>query len=116
MVFCRACGRQVHETAISCPGCGALQQHPGMAAFSGSGGTLLLPVPALILGIVVVLALFDQTSWDQDTFVGAFACSIGAVALGIAGISTQSRGRGMSIAGVVLGVIGFLGTVGRLAG
>src|SRR4051812_4530798 len=23
MVFCRACGKQIHNTAIACPGCGA---------------------------------------------------------------------------------------------
>lgn len=25
MVFCRGCGKQIHETATSCPHCGALQ-------------------------------------------------------------------------------------------
>jgi TM2 domain-containing membrane protein YozV len=25
MVFCRGCGKEIHETAVSCPQCGALQ-------------------------------------------------------------------------------------------
>jgi TM2 domain-containing membrane protein YozV len=25
MVFCRGCGKEIHETAISCPQCGAIQ-------------------------------------------------------------------------------------------
>jgi TM2 domain-containing membrane protein YozV len=25
MVFCRGCGKEIHETAISCPMCGAVQ-------------------------------------------------------------------------------------------
>lgn len=25
MVFCRACGKQLHKSAIACPGCGAMQ-------------------------------------------------------------------------------------------
>lgn len=25
MVFCRGCGREIHETAVSCPQCGATQ-------------------------------------------------------------------------------------------
>ncbi len=25
MVFCRGCGKEIHETALSCPQCGALQ-------------------------------------------------------------------------------------------
>ena len=26
MVYCTACGKQIHETAASCPACGAVQQ------------------------------------------------------------------------------------------
>jgi len=26
MVFCRACGKEVHETATFCPACGAIQR------------------------------------------------------------------------------------------
>lgn len=26
MVFCRGCGKQIHETARACPGCGAIQR------------------------------------------------------------------------------------------
>jgi uncharacterized membrane protein YvbJ len=25
MVFCRGCGKEIHETAVSCPQCGAIQ-------------------------------------------------------------------------------------------
>jgi TM2 domain-containing membrane protein YozV len=25
MVYCTACGKQIHETAVSCPACGAMQ-------------------------------------------------------------------------------------------
>src|SRR6266481_482086 len=25
MVFCRGCGKQIHESAVSCPACGAMQ-------------------------------------------------------------------------------------------
>ncbi|MBU3892264.1 TM2 domain-containing protein [Serratia rhizosphaerae] len=29
MVFCRGCGKEIHETARSCPHCGAPQPIPG---------------------------------------------------------------------------------------
>ena len=44
MVFCRACGRQIHVSAASCPGCGARQ----IAA--GESEKLLLP--AFVLCVV----------------------------------------------------------------
>ena len=42
MIFCRACGKQLHISAASCPGCGAVQQ----ATSQGSGKRIL---PALLL-------------------------------------------------------------------
>ena len=40
MVFCRACGKEIHETAIACPQCGAPQQasRPGKAIPDGVRG------------------------------------------------------------------------------
>ena len=41
MVFCRACGKQMHETATACPACGATQ------VAAGSSDKRILP--ALLL-------------------------------------------------------------------
>jgi len=32
MIFCRACGKQMHPTATACPGCGAVQSPPATLA------------------------------------------------------------------------------------
>lgn len=32
MLFCRACGKQIHQSATACPGCGATQSPVGMSA------------------------------------------------------------------------------------
>ena len=37
MVFCRVCGRQIHESAANCPGCGARQ------LLAGESEKLVLP-------------------------------------------------------------------------
>ncbi len=34
MVYCTVCGKQIHETAVSCPACGAMQ--PGRAAVAAA--------------------------------------------------------------------------------
>ena len=31
MVFCRACGKEIHESAVSCPFCGAIQKVDSVA-------------------------------------------------------------------------------------
>lgn len=42
MLHCRACGKQIHETAASCPGCGAVQA-------AGSSTTEKRILPAFLL-------------------------------------------------------------------
>jgi len=44
MVFCRGCGKEIHETAVSCPRCGAVQYDTAKSPQNQSG-TLWLPVP-----------------------------------------------------------------------
>lgn len=117
MVFCRGCGRELHETAATCPHCGAAQgatvaRRDHAPGASEPGGTLWLPVPALVCGVVAALAMLDDTAWDADTVRGLLFLSGVALVLGISGVATQTRGRGMSIAGIVLGAIGLLGALG----
>lgn len=45
MVFCRACGRQIHVAAAACPCCGA----PQSAAVAGSSEKRILPALLLCL-------------------------------------------------------------------
>lgn len=41
MLFCRACGKQIHQSATACPGCGAVQ--------SPAGATDKRILPAMLL-------------------------------------------------------------------
>jgi hypothetical protein len=41
MVFCRGCGKEIHETAPMCPLCGALQAGPTQTNSGRSVGKLL---------------------------------------------------------------------------
>ena len=41
MVFCRGCGKEIHETAPTCPLCGALQAGPAQARRARNAAKLL---------------------------------------------------------------------------
>lgn len=110
MTFCRGCGHQIHITAPSCPQCGAVQ-HPAPSTAQPEG-TLWLPVPALVCGLIAVLALLDPSDADMDRIVGIGMFAVAAIVLAGLGLARQKRGQGMSIAGLVLGVIGLLGAIG----
>ena len=50
MVFCRGCGKEIHETAVTCPLCGASQSTPA----STENGK-------------VVYTSYDQVPWYRKT-------------------------------------------------
>jgi hypothetical protein len=109
MIHCRGCGQTIHETAPVCPHCGATQNAPALAA---PAGTLWLPVPALVCGIVAVLGAFGTEAHERDAVAGVGL--FGAVAIALAGISLarQPRGRGMAIASLILGIVAVLSAIG----
>ncbi len=66
MVFCRGCGKEIHETAPTCPHCGAVQNSlyrpaHGIAALSGDDGRPGFGprlVAAVLDGLIVVAGAF----------------------------------------------------------
>lgn len=81
---------------------------------SQSGGTLWLPIPSLILGLISFFSLFDDSSWDEDQVAGLVLFSGIAITLGAVSLAKQGLGKGMAISGVVLGSIGLLAAIGML--
>ena len=50
MIYCSACGKQIHESATNCPGCGAVQARPaGAVAVQAAPLTDKRILPAFLL-------------------------------------------------------------------
>ena len=109
--YCRGCGTQIHATAAACPHCGALQsmalpvppETPSVwMAWVGAGLCALVPFDVLAV----------EPPIDRDTFVGA--CFLAVIGIAFAGASLVQRrgGKGISIAAIVVGVIGLLISLG----
>lgn len=112
MVFCRCCGKQIHESAPACPHCGGVQYSHDMVDQHLPDGPYWVPISSLTLGIICVLALFDDSPWDKDTIIGLGGISVAGLVLGAISINMQKTGKGMAITGVVLSSIAFLAFVG----
>lgn len=110
MVFCRGCGKEIHESAPSCPSCGAVQAIPA----NRKDGSLWMPITSMVLGIICALALFDDSALDNETILGLFMFAGASIGLGAYSISTQKAGKGMAIAGLVLSVIALLALLGSM--
>ena len=102
MVYCRGCGKQIHETAIACPQCGAQQ---GLAATSsGEAMKYLLPVgrsgwaiAAGYLGLCSILIL-----------PAPFAIACGVLALRDIAKHPGRLGKPRAIFGIAMGCVGLL--------
>ena len=71
-----------------------------------------MPITSLVLGIVCMLAFFDDSGWDKDTIIGIGIFATTGIVLGAVSLNKQKRGKGMAISGVVLSVIAILCLVG----
>ncbi|MFW9081575.1 DUF4190 domain-containing protein [Pseudomonas sp. P2757] len=109
MVYCRACAKELHETAPTCPQCGAGQQAnvPHQQA-----GSPWLAIVSLVLGILCVLSLFDDSEWDSDTLAGLSVFAVAGLVCGILSINKRLPGHNLAIAGVVLSGIAALVFIG----
>lgn len=113
MVFCRCCGKEIHETAPACPSCGGVQYSAAVSPPNQkTDGSLWMPITSLVLGIICVLALFDDSQWDKDTILGLGIFSVAGLVLGAISINKQTTGKGMAITGVILSSIALLVFIG----
>ena len=116
MIFCRCCGKEIHETASACPHCGGIQHSPAVAPHhQNPDGPLWVPITSLVLGIVCALSLFDDSQWDKDTILGVGSFSVASLVLGAISLNKQKTGKGMAITGVVLSSIALLALIGMLS-
>jgi ABC-type spermidine/putrescine transport system permease subunit II len=79
-------------------------------------GSPWLAIVSLVLGAICALALFDESDWGRDSWVGFFALAIPGLVTGIAAVKTATTARGVAIAGIVLSSISLFAGIGNIAG
>ena len=99
MVYCRACAKELHETALTCPQCGASQQ---LLVPQTHAEVPWLAIVSMILGIISALTLFDDSEWDAETILGVGVFSIVGLACGVICVNQKQPGRNLAIAGIIL--------------
>lgn len=114
---CPFCREDIKEGAIKCKHCGsALVDVSSMTnqAIQKKEGTLWLPIPSLVIGIIGCLAMLDDSYWTYDELMGAIFFTFVGIILGTVSLSIQKTGKGMAIAGVVLSSLSTLFLIGML--
>ena len=111
MVFCRGCGKEIHETAILCPHCG--YQYSDSALLNGKT-SVWMAVVSSILALVSSINWFSISTWDESTKGGLWLFSTIAIALSSISLSQKHRGKifnFISIGVSVLTISMLLGTL-----
>jgi hypothetical protein len=69
----------------------------------------------LILGILGISALLDDSPWDMETVAGVLVLAgITQIVLGVITISQKFEGKAMGIIGIILGCINSLAMLGLM--
>lgn len=102
MIFCRGCGKEIHETALACPQCGAPQH---VANDKGNSGLqYLVPIGrsgwAIAAGYLAFFSLL--------VIPAPFALFCGIMALRDIKKNPDKLGKPRAIFGIVLGTLGTL--------
>ena len=107
MVFCRGCGKQIHESAQNCPHCGA--PHSLLAVTTGSANnSLWMPIASVVLGIFTMLTFFDDSPWDWETLLGCGIFAGTGLAFGAINVSNNVERNHLGIAGVIISSLALL--------
>jgi hypothetical protein len=113
MVFCRGCGKEIHDSAPMCPHCGAPQTATSIAADASLDSTPWMAIASMVLGIICFLALIgDDSGWDASQISGLGLFSLIGLALGIISLNATKVGKKMAITGIVLTCIAGLAALG----
>lgn len=113
MIFCRGCGKEIHDSAATCPHCGAAQTklEPVTQQKSiPSQHSKWMAITSLILGVLAILATFGllEEGGDMESILGVFLFLVISATFGIISLVQKRWGKGLSIAGVVLSALSLL--------
>jgi hypothetical protein len=109
MVFCRGCGKELHETAAICPHCGFVQPIQSVLIKDSQW----MSVTALILSVMCFLNWLNLADWDKDVKSGLWILSISSLALAVTSIQQKRSGNIFSFISIAVVVITMLILIGK---
>lgn len=110
MVFCRGCSKQIHESAPSCPQCGATQ---AVAASVNKESGWMSIVSAILAGFMFLGSLDFEGGYDRDVIVGAGILGISSVILASISLYQHKPLKTLAIVAITFAILGFLIVLGN---
>ncbi|MFK3771554.1 DUF805 domain-containing protein [Pseudomonas sp. NPDC089406] len=79
MVFCRGCAKQIHESAVSCPGCGATQNGGASGVSTGAASASTITFGNVFFEVMKKYATFQGRARRKEYWL--FAVVINLISL-----------------------------------
>jgi hypothetical protein len=103
MIHCRGCGQAIHESASSCPKCGAVQFGP-----APTSARHWMALVSLVLSIFLLLGSLEAETVDTDVLVGTYVLGLVSAGLGAVSLHLKRPGQSMAVIGITLTVLSLL--------
>lgn len=111
MVFCRGCAKQIHESAVSCPGCGATQNGNAGAAPSIKGDVANITFGNVFFNVMKQYATFSGRARRKEYWLFTLVINLIGLAisfiegtLGMAGFINMLFSLAVMIPAIAVGV------------
>ena len=114
MVFCRGCGKEVHNSAQMCPHCGAQQ---GAKALPRKGSDpQWASITSFVCGLISFLLILNEPGgrWDHDTVIGGLLLGGITAIFGVIALAGKQSAQWMAISGLIFGILVISVTFGSL--
>lgn len=113
MAYCRYCAKEIHETATSCPHCGADQ---GVVDQRHHGGTVILAIASLVIGIIaMVCVLALPKPYEFNHVISLFLLTLAGLGFGSISLGKRFPASSSATGGVVLSILVLVLLYGRWA-
>lgn len=110
MVFCRGCSKEIHETAPSCPQCGAIQ---AVATKSAEQSGWMSIVSAILAGFAFLGSLGVEGPHDRDAILGVVILGVSSLILGAMSLQQRKPLKTLAIVSVTFAALGLLILLGN---
>ncbi len=113
MTFCTSCGNPIHETALSCPKCGAVTHLTPIQRPSGKA-SLGMSIAALVLGALTILGLLEEDKITRDTLMGGAMFVVIGLTMAVINVSRPHTRNALAITALVVCAIAALALLGSI--
>jgi hypothetical protein len=110
MVFCRGCSKEIHETAPSCPQCGAVQ---AAAIKPNQESGWMGIVSAVLAGFAFLASLDVASTQDRDVIVGVVVLGVSSLILEAISLQQRKPLKTLTIVAITFAVLGLLIVLGN---